>query len=92
MSEWVGGRRPVAEALAAGRPATRLLVASTARSGPELKDLLENFPGESEVVLEMRTAAGARRLRLGQGFRVDPSASLRAELAQLLGPAELSAA
>ncbi len=58
----------------------------------ELKDLLENFPGESEVVLEMRTAAGARRLRLGQGFRVDPSASLRAELAQLLGPAELSAA
>ncbi len=58
----------------------------------ELKHLFENFPGESEVVLEMRTAAGSRRLRLGQGYRVHPSASLRAELAQLLGPAELSAA
>jgi len=58
----------------------------------ELKHLFENFPGEAEVVLEMRTAAGPRRLRLGQGYRVHPSASLRAELAQLLGPAELSAA
>ena len=58
----------------------------------ELKHLFENFPGEAEVVLEMRTAAGSRRLRLGQGYRVHPSASLRAELAQLLGPAELTAA
>lgn len=40
MSEVIGGRRPVAEALAAGRPATRLLVASSARPGPELNDLL----------------------------------------------------
>jgi DNA polymerase-3 subunit alpha len=58
----------------------------------DLKHLLETFPGESEVVLEMRTAAGPRRLRLGNGYRVDPSAGLRAELAQLLGPAELTAA
>ena len=40
----------------------------------------------------MSTAAGPRRLRLGNGYRVDPSAGLRAELAQLLGPSELSAA
>ena len=40
MSEWIGGRRPVAEALAAGRPAVRLLVATSARSGPELNELL----------------------------------------------------
>jgi DNA polymerase-3 subunit alpha len=58
----------------------------------ELKHLLETFPGESEVVLEMSTAAGPRRLRLGNGYRVDPSAGLRAELAQLLGPAELTPA
>ena len=40
MSEWIGGRRPVAEALAAGRPAHRLLVSDTARPSPELKALL----------------------------------------------------
>ena len=40
MSEWIGGRRPVLEALVAGRPASRLLVASSARRGPELNELL----------------------------------------------------
>lgn len=40
MSDRIGGRRPVAEALAAGRHATRLLVATSARPGPELNDLL----------------------------------------------------
>ena len=58
----------------------------------ELKHLLESYAGEAEVVLEMTTSAGPRRLRLGAGYRVDPSAKLRAELAELLGPAELSAA
>lgn len=40
MTEWIGGRRPVAEALAAGRPAHRLLVSSSARPSPELNALL----------------------------------------------------
>ncbi len=40
MSEWIGGRRPVVEALAAGRSASRLLVARGARPGPELNELL----------------------------------------------------
>lgn len=40
MSEWIGGRRPVAEALAAGRTAERLLLASNARPSHELKELL----------------------------------------------------
>jgi 23S rRNA (guanosine2251-2'-O)-methyltransferase len=39
VTEWIGGRRPVAEALAARRPARRLLVARTARPNPELKRL-----------------------------------------------------
>jgi 23S rRNA (guanosine2251-2'-O)-methyltransferase len=40
VTEWIGGRRPVSEALAAGRPAHRLLVARTARPSPELKEVL----------------------------------------------------
>lgn len=37
MSDWIGGRRPVTEALAAGRPARRLLLSATARPSPELR-------------------------------------------------------
>lgn len=40
MTEWIGGRRPVGEALAARRPAHRLLVARSARPSPELKEVL----------------------------------------------------
>ena len=37
MSDWIGGRRPVAEALAAGREARRLLISASARPSPELR-------------------------------------------------------
>jgi 23S rRNA (guanosine2251-2'-O)-methyltransferase len=40
MTEWIGGRRPVAEALSAGRPADRLLVSSNAKPNPELNALV----------------------------------------------------
>jgi 23S rRNA (guanosine2251-2'-O)-methyltransferase len=40
VTEWIGGRRTVVEALAAGRPAHRLLVARSARPSPEMKVLL----------------------------------------------------
>jgi 23S rRNA (guanosine2251-2'-O)-methyltransferase len=40
LTEFIGGRRPVVEALAAGRPAHRLLVSSSARPSPELKAIL----------------------------------------------------
>jgi DNA polymerase-3 subunit alpha len=56
----------------------------------DLKHLLGSFPGESEVVLELKTAAGARRLRLGKDFRVAPTAALHAELEQVLGPAAVA--
>ena len=36
----------------------------------DLKRILEDFPGESEVVLEVRTSAGPRLLKLGEGYRV----------------------
>ncbi|MBV9194079.1 MAG: DNA polymerase III subunit alpha [Solirubrobacterales bacterium] len=55
----------------------------------ELKDLLAGFPGESEVVIELSTSIGSRRLRLGPGFRVSRSAALHAELDALLGVAML---
>ncbi len=58
----------------------------------DLKDLLGSFPGEAEVVLELRMSAGAMRtLRLGSSFRVAPTPTLRAELEQMLGPAPLGA-
>ena len=41
MSDWIGGRRPVAEALAAGREAHRLLVSSSAKPAPELRAITD---------------------------------------------------
>ncbi len=53
----------------------------------ELKDLLIGFPGEADVVIELATSSGHRRLKLGPSFRVARSAGLHAELDSLLGPA-----
>jgi DNA polymerase III subunit alpha len=53
----------------------------------ELKDLLTGFPGESDVVIELASTVGRRRLKLGPSFRVARSASLHAELDALLGSA-----
>jgi DNA polymerase-3 subunit alpha len=57
----------------------------------DLKSLLEHFPGESEVQLEMATSTGPRRLRFGPGYRVTPTRQLRSELDDLLGPGALVA-
>ena len=54
----------------------------------ELKRIFEDFPGESEVVLEVHTRTGLRRLRFGAEFRVaGRNAALKAELDRVLGPA-----
>jgi DNA polymerase-3 subunit alpha len=58
----------------------------------ELKHVLELFPGETEVVLDIDTSAGRRLLRLGEGFRVAETPSLRAELGRILGPLALAPA
>ncbi len=58
----------------------------------DLKDLLAGFPGESDVVIELSTSVGHRRLRLGPQFRVARSAGLHAELESLLGVALLAKA
>jgi DNA-directed DNA polymerase III PolC len=56
----------------------------------ELKDLLAGFPGESDVVIELSTTVGHRRLKLGPSYRVSHSAGLHAELDALLGSALMS--
>jgi DNA polymerase-3 subunit alpha len=53
----------------------------------ELKEVLAGFPGESDVVIELSTSAGHRRLKLGPDFRVTRTASLHAELDALFGAA-----
>jgi DNA polymerase III subunit alpha len=53
----------------------------------ELKDVLAGFPGDADVVVELQTSVGPRRLKLGPEFRVRRSASLHAELDALLGHA-----
>ncbi|MDQ5807542.1 MAG: DNA polymerase III subunit alpha, partial [Actinomycetota bacterium] len=55
----------------------------------ELKEIIGNFPGESDVVLEMATSAGRRTLKLGPSYRVSVNASLKAELDHILGAAFL---
>jgi DNA polymerase III subunit alpha len=55
----------------------------------ELKHVLGNHAGDSEFVLTLATSCGVRTLRFGQGFRVKPTPSLRAELASILGPTAL---
>ena len=57
----------------------------------DLKHLLANYPGESEVVLEVQMSGGdPRTLRLGPSYKVAPTPTLRAELEQVLGPAALA--
>ncbi len=57
----------------------------------ELKTVFSSFPGESEVVLEMDTQSGTRRLKFGPDYRVNPSEALRAELDSLLSSRSLAA-
>jgi DNA polymerase-3 subunit alpha len=59
----------------------------------ELKRIFGDFPGESEVVLDVHTSTGPRKLRFGDGFKVNGNnAALRAELRNVLGEAMLPAA
>ncbi|MGZ4243652.1 MAG: DNA polymerase III subunit alpha [Solirubrobacteraceae bacterium] len=53
----------------------------------DLKELLSGFPGDSDVVIELSTTVGHRRLKLGPSYRVSRTAGLHAELDALLGSA-----
>jgi 23S rRNA (guanosine2251-2'-O)-methyltransferase len=63
MSDWIGGRRPVAEALAAGREARRLLIAASAKPSPELRSITDaarrkNLPTDRVPSDQMTRIAG----------------------------------
>jgi DNA polymerase-3 subunit alpha len=80
---------------AAGPPALRLRLDATslpASALGDLRELLAGFPGECDVVIELRTSVGRRRLKLGSQFRVARTAGLHAELDSLLGQAILAEA
>jgi DNA polymerase III subunit alpha len=91
-------RTAVERAARRARPPTALRLRLNASALPatvvgELKEVLAGFPGESDVVIELGTSVGHRRLRLGPGFRVERSAAgLHAELDALLGDAMMPVA
>jgi DNA polymerase-3 subunit alpha len=92
--EEVETARAAAVAVAKG-PEALMLVLDASRLPAsiidELKHVFGNHTGEADVVLAINTSAGARTLKLGSDFRVDPTPSLRAELARILGPEALAA-
>jgi DNA polymerase-3 subunit alpha len=81
---------------AAGRPEEPLTLRINAADFrptlvEELKTVFEHFQGETEVLLEMQTREGLRRLRFGTEYRVKASSGLRAELDAVLGPGVMAA-
>jgi DNA polymerase-3 subunit alpha len=56
----------------------------------DLKRILAKFPGRCSVDMYVHSGDGARCLRFGNGFKVDPQASLFAELKELLGENSVS--
>jgi DNA polymerase-3 subunit alpha len=58
----------------------------------DLKEVLCGFPGDCDVVIELRTSVGPRRLKLGPEYRVTRDAGLHAELEAVLGSAILPSA
>jgi DNA polymerase-3 subunit alpha len=58
----------------------------------DCKQLIEENPGPAEVVLEINTSTGTRRVRLGESYRVQHTPTLRAELEHALSPVPAAAA
>jgi DNA polymerase III subunit alpha len=58
----------------------------------DLRQAIEDFPGPAEVLLDIHTDAGKRRLRLGKEYRVQHTPTLRAELEHALAPVAAIAA
>ncbi|MCW3056203.1 MAG: polymerase alpha subunit, partial [Solirubrobacterales bacterium] len=87
--------RARAQADAAARTATalaqpvhlRVAAADLSRGAlDDLKQAIEDFPGPAEVVVDIDTSAGTRRVRLGEEYRVQHTPTLRAELEHALAP------
>ncbi len=85
--------RARAEAEAAARTATTLaqpvhlrvsVDSLSSATIDELKHAIEDFPGPAEVLIDIDTSSGTRRLRLGEAYRVQHTSTLRAELEHAL--------
>jgi DNA polymerase-3 subunit alpha len=50
----------------------------------DLKQAIEECPGPAEILLDVDTTTGVRRLRFGEAYRVKHTATLRAELEHAL--------
>ena len=87
MSEWIGGRRPVAEALAAGRRAHRLLISSTARPAPELRTITD---AERRIHLPVDHVPAEQLTRIG-GFDGHQGVLLEVEERRWAGVEEMLA-
>ena len=55
-----------------------------------LRDVLATHPGTTEVRLHLVNGSREHLLRLGDGYRVTPSAALMGDLKALLGPTAVS--
>jgi DNA polymerase-3 subunit alpha len=77
-----------AATVALARPLHLRIDAASIANGAieELKAAIEDCPGSAEVLLDVQTSTGTRRLRLGAAFRVQHTATLRAELEHALAP------
>jgi DNA polymerase III subunit alpha len=93
--------RTQSEARTAARTATalarpvhlRIAAADLSASAlDDLKQAIEDFPGPAEVLVEIDTSAGPRRLRLGKEYRVGHTPTLRAELEHALAPTAAASA
>ncbi|HXW58899.1 MAG TPA: DNA polymerase III subunit alpha [Solirubrobacteraceae bacterium] len=58
----------------------------------DIKHVIEDYPGPAEVLLDVHTPAGVSRLRLGEAYRVQNTATVRAELERAVAPAHLAVA
>jgi hypothetical protein len=77
---------------AGSEPLTLAVPAEQCTNGlvTRLKETLASHPGGVPVTLRLTTTDGAKMLRLADGYKVDGSAGLLAELRTLLGPEALS--
>ena len=78
----------------ASRVHLRVVAHATSRASAieELKQVIEDFPGRPRCVLEIDDQRRRRRLRLGEGYRVQHTPALRAELEHALRAAARGAA
>jgi hypothetical protein len=75
-------------AIAHARPLHLRVDAAAIANGAieERKAAIEDCPGSAEVLLDVHTSAGTRRLKFGAAYRVAHTATLRAELEHALAP------